>query len=541
MTDIVTAEMLAKMTKKEKERFRARAQKAVEEAWKREYDRAAQGLQTRDWTDEEFELLKQRKHVPGYEGHHMKSVMAYPEYALDPENIQFLKQPKEKGEAYKSGDHYKAHGRNTRKPSNGYYDEKTQTVTTFKDGEAPSISKYIRKRYTEEELADTEEGVFFMPEKEIKGGDKMGGDALSSAQEGIGVLTEMAGLMENMGIDCGPLVEGLQAAQMATEGMSIAQAALNLVMSLNPIALVTIAIAALVAGLIYLWNTNEDFKNALINAWNLIAEACAKVWDAMVIFFTETLPAALEAAVTFFAELPGKIWEFLSQAVGKLGEWATSLISKAGEVLPGVISSIISFFLELPGKMLEIGTNLVQGIWNGISNAGDWLLEKLKAFGASIVSGIKNIFGIHSPSAIMRDEVGKNLALGLADGITKNTDAVADAMGEMADVVADSDLVVEPEVAAKSLDFEAFKEKIRPSLDFIKAQLSQVQNSLNAQIAASLELGSFRAPTAANNTYNNGNTFNNHYTINTTNNSPKATADAIKNQMTMQRMLFATR
>ena len=531
---------MSKLTSAEKKKLEAERRKAVRIAWQKERERALKGLQTRDWTDEEFKQLIEEGTVSGYHGHHMKSVMAYPEYALDPENIQFLKQPKEKGEAYKSGDHFKAHGRNTRNPSNGYYDEKTETIIPFEDSERPSILKYERNRYNEEKQAGTEEGVFFMSKNENKGGSRMGNLALCTP-EGIGMLTEAASLMENMGINCGPLVEGLQAAQMATEGMSIAQAALNLVMSLNPIALVTIAIAALVAALIYLWNTNEDFKNALINAWNLIAEACAKVWDAIVLFFTETLPAALEAAVTFFAELPGKIWEFLSQAVGMLGEWAASLISKAGEVIPGVISSIVGFFSGLPEKMLEIGKNLVQGIWNGISNAAEWLLEKLKDFGASIVSGLKNIFGIHSPSAIMRDEVGKNLALGVAEGITKNKDAVSDAMNKIADAVSDSELSVEPEISAKSMDFETFKEKIRPSLDLIKAQLSQVQNSLNAQIAASLELGSFRAPTAANNTYNNGNTFNNHYTINTTNNSPKATADAIKNQMTMQRMLFATR
>ena len=281
------------------------------------------------------------------------------------------------------------------------------------------------------------------------------------------------------------------------------------------------------------------FGEFLSGIWQSVKEFFSTCWDAIVLFFTETLPGVLETAVNFFAELPGKIWEFLTQAVGKLGEWASGLISKAGEVLPGVISSVVGFFSGLPGKMLEVGTNLVQGIWNGISNAAEWVLEKIKGFGKSIVNGIKNIFGIHSPSAVMRDEVGKNLALGVAEGITKNKDAVSDAMSEMANVVTDSDLSIEPEVTAKSIDFEAFKEKIRPSLDFVKSQISRAQDILNTQFAASLQLAGAMA--GANNTYNNGNTFNNHYTITAANNSPKATADAIKNQMTMQRMLFATR
>ena len=305
----------------------------------------------------------------------------------------------------------------------------------------------------------------------------------------------------------------------------------------NAIALFfTETIQPIVQSVMDIFSTFGEFLSGL---WQSVGEVFSTCWDAIVLFFTETLPGAIDTAVNFFAELPGRIWEFLSQAIGKLGEWASGLISKAGEVLPGAISSIVSFFSGLPGQMLSVGTNMIQGIFNGISNSVQWLYGKLKGWVSNVISYIKGLFGIHSPSAIMRDEVGKNLALGVADGITKNKDAVSDAMSEMADVVTDSDLRIEPEVTAKSIDFEAFKEKIRPSLDFVKSQITRAQDVLNTQFAASLQLAGAMA--GANNTYNNGNTFNNHYTITAANNSPKATADAIKNQMTMQRMLFATR
>lgn len=281
------------------------------------------------------------------------------------------------------------------------------------------------------------------------------------------------------------------------------------------------------------------FGEFLSGIWQSVGEFFATCWDAIVLFFTETLPATLETAVNFFAELPGKIWEFLSQAVGKLGEWASGLISKAGEVLPGVVSSIVGFFSGLPGQMLSIGTNMIQGIFNGISNSVQWLYGKLKSWAGNVIDYIKGLFDINSPSKVMRDTVGVGIAEGVAVGILENTGLVSDAMAEMADVVKDSDISVEPEVTAKSIDFEAFKEKIRPSLDFVKSQILRAQDVLNTQFAASLQLAGAMA--GANNTYNNGNTFNNHYTITASNNSPKATADAIKNQMTMQRMLFATR
>lgn len=231
----------------------------------------------------------------------------------------------------------------------------------------------------------------------------------------------------------------------------------------------------------------------------------------------------------------------MSQAATKIGEWATGLISKAAEVLPGVISSIIGFFSELPGKMLDVGTNLVKGIFAGISNSVQWLYGMLKGWVGNVLSYLKNLFGIHSPSAIMRDQVGKNLALGVADGISKNINAVSYAMAEMEDAVTGTNISVEPEVKTGALDFESFKEKIRPSLDFVKTQIARARETLNTQFAASMQLAGVVAGASANNTYNNGNTFNNHYTITAANYSPKATADAIKNQMTMQRMLFATR
>jgi len=68
----------------------------------------------------------------------------------------------------------------------------------------------------------------------------------------------------------------------------------------------------------------------------------------------------------------------------------------------------------------KIGSNLVKGIWNGISSVTGWILSKIRGFGSAVIKGIKGIFGIHSPSTIMRDEVGKNLVLGIGKGFEKS-------------------------------------------------------------------------------------------------------------------------
>lgn len=99
--------------------------------------------------------------------------------------------------------------------------------------------------------------------------------------------------------------------------------------------------------------------------------------------------------------------------------------------MSSVVSGIKNTFSNLPSQMASIGRNLVQGIWNGISNAKSWVLSKIKSFGKGIVNGIKSVFGIHSPSTVMRDEVGKYLAEGIGVGITDNADAPIDAMDEL--------------------------------------------------------------------------------------------------------------
>lgn len=273
---------------------------------------------------------------------------------------------------------------------------------------------------------------------------------------------------------------------------------------------------------------------------NLLVSLIQNLPD-IIITLVAAIPQIIEGLVGAIVDNIDQIIMAGVQLFVALIENLPTIISEIVLAVPQIISALVDTFGQMISTIWNIGTDLVKGIFDGISNAIGWLREKLSGWVDDVIGYIKGLFGIHSPSKVMRDEVGKNLALGVAEGISKNTGAVSDAMSEMADVVTDSDLRIEPEVSAKSIDFEAFKEKIRPSLDFVKSQISRAQDAFNSQIAASLQLAGVAVGAAANNTYNNGNTFHNHYTINTTNNSPKATADAIKNQMTMQRMLFATR
>lgn len=84
--------------------------------------------------------------------------------------------------------------------------------------------------------------------------------------------------------------------------------------------------------------------------------------------------------------------------------------------IPKIISSLFNYFKQMPKMALDIGINLVKGLWNGIKNVTGWILDKIKGFGKSILNGIKGIFGIHSPSTEFA-WVGKMNAEGLIEGM----------------------------------------------------------------------------------------------------------------------------
>lgn len=167
------------------------------------------------------------------------------------------------------------------------------------------------------------------------------------------------------------LVTSLGALIPALTGATTAQQGLNVAMSANPIGAVITIVSALVTAIITLWNTNEGFRNAVTTAWNAVKNTISGVVDTIKTFFTQTIPKAVGTAI----------------------EW----------------------FSSIPQKMVEIGENIVSGIWDGIQNMASWIKDKITGFFSGIVDGVKDFLGIHSPSTVFSD-MGKNMALGLGKG-----------------------------------------------------------------------------------------------------------------------------
>ena len=117
--------------------------------------------------------------------------------------------------------------------------------------------------------------------------------------------------------------------------------------------------------------------------------------------------------------LPSTLANIGKSAIHNLGSTISGMVSYVKTAALKIASGIESAILTLPGKMASIGSNIVQGLWNGISNMTGWIIDKIGGFASSVVSSIKDFFGIHSPSRVMRDQVGKYLAMGVGVGYEK--------------------------------------------------------------------------------------------------------------------------
>lgn len=298
----------------------------------------------------------------------------------------------------------------------------------------------------------------------------------------------------------------------------------------SPIGIVIGIIGAVVGVIVYLWNTNEGFRNAIINAWNAICSFFSSIpgffqslwesiknffingWNSIVSFFTETIPAWIQNIITWFqqlpynlgllvgqmvghliqfginawnwvttelpkiiqgivqwfSELPGKIWDWLVKTALNIIKWGLEMKAKADSAISNMINSVINWIKSLPGKIwtwlvktvtntvkwgsdmvakgkkaasdlvtnivntiknlpkkiVEIGKNIVEGLWNGIKSMVSWIKDKISGFLSGIVDGIKGVLGIHSPSKLMNKEVGRYMAMGIGEGFDDNLDKV---------------------------------------------------------------------------------------------------------------------
>lgn len=155
----------------------------------------------------------------------------------------------------------------------------------------------------------------------------------------------------------------------------------------------------------------------------------------------------LSSIGSYISQVPGRIGAGLSGAISAVGSFASSMASGALRAGQQFLSNLVNTLASTPGRMVSIGSQIVQGIINGITGSigqvGSAILGGVK----DAIADVKNMLGIHSPSRLFRDQIGRNIGLGLAQGISNSQAAVMASMNDMASGVASTRFTT-PDVAA---------------------------------------------------------------------------------------------
>lgn len=150
-----------------------------------------------------------------------------------------------------------------------------------------------------------------------------------------------------------------------------------------------------------------------------IADHLPDIITSIVDGLTDMLPTIVQAGVDLFVALIHNLPEIITEIVN---------------ALPEIISAIVSGIIGAIPELWQAGKDLIQGLWNGINNAKEWLREKISGFFGGVVDSIKAFFGIKSPSKLFAD-IGEMLDRGLAKGVEDYADLAVSAAEDMANEV----------------------------------------------------------------------------------------------------------
>ena len=150
--------------------------------------------------------------------------------------------------------------------------------------------------------------------------------------------------------------------------------------------------------------------DGLIKALPRLIEKIPVIIDKLINAITRNLPKLLQAGI---------------ELVVKLGEGLIKAIPQLASKIPEIVASIVKGLKSAIPELIKAGGDLLAGLFKGLLNPKA-IWEAVKGLFDGIVGGIKELFGIHSPSKVMADVVGKNLALGIGEGFEKNIGAVND-------------------------------------------------------------------------------------------------------------------
>lgn len=190
------------------------------------------------------------------------------------------------------------------------------------------------------------------------------------------------------------VVSLIQGVQKAMEGMTLAQYALNLAMSLNPIGLIVAAIAALVAAFVVLWNKSEAFREFWINLWENIKNGVSSAWEWIKSIFVNAFTWYKSTIIDPILNLFSNVWNSLKNGAAKAWAGIKSIFSN----LASFFGNIFSSAWQKVKDIFSTGGKIFDGIKEGIASTFKNIVNK-------IIAGINKVVSL--PFTAINTALGK--------------------------------------------------------------------------------------------------------------------------------------
>ncbi len=168
---------------------------------------------------------------------------------------------------------------------------------------------------------------------------------------------------------------------------------------------------------------NQLFQSTLdsITTWGSDMVARIGEWGANMATTAGTaMNTMVQTVIQWVQQLPEQVWVWLVNTANKLNQWTIQLVQKGQAAATGLVNAVLDGVRTLPSLMVSVGSDIVQGLWNGISAGWSWLTNKVADLAQSLLQAAKNALDIGSPSREFRDEVGRWIMPGIGEGIDRS-------------------------------------------------------------------------------------------------------------------------
>lgn len=193
-------------------------------------------------------------------------------------------------------------------------------------------------------------------------------------------------------------------------------------------------------------NTIGNVLNAInsvwTSIWNAVRSVASTIWNAIsgvVSTYIQNVHNTISTVLNAISGVWTSVWNSVSSFLGNIWHGITSAVSNGIQSVSATVGRIRDTVLGAvsgAGQWLyDTGRQVISGLINGIGGAFQWVRNTISNLGSSLVGWAKGVLGIHSPSRIFRDEVGKWIPAGMAQGIDKASGLVADSIDGLTDMI----------------------------------------------------------------------------------------------------------